>query len=458
MTDRWLDLRLGDAARKIGSGATPKGGKEAYLDQGPFALIRSQNVYNDHFSFPGLAYINDEQARALSNVAVEPADVLLNITGDSVARCAQVDPSVLPARVNQHVAIIRTDLSRLDARFLRYYLISPTVQQHLHQLASAGATRPALTKAMLESLSVFAPASVAQQRAIASILGALDDKIELNRKMSATLEAMARAIFTSWFVDFDPVRAKSAGRDTGLAPEIDALFPNTFEESSIGHVPTGWTLKALSDVTTETLGGDWGETKPTSKKPVPTLCMRGTDIPSIQDGGLGRMPVRYVSESSIAKRALIAGDIIIEISGGTPTQSTGRCAFISGDLLARFDVHLAYSNFCRVIRSASPDLSIYFYRLLRLKYSQDDFFQFENGTSGIKNLDLKFLSRSLFFAMPPKSLLSVFNNTYQTILKKQQLNGAENDVLADIRDALLPKLISGELRVSDAERILGMSA
>ena len=195
--------RLGDVCEKIGSGATPRGGSEVYLSSG-VSLIRSQNVYNDGFKEDGLAYINNEHAKELENVTVKPDDVLLNITGDSVARVCQVPEEILPARVNQHVAIIRPRKDVLDARYLRYFLISPEMQQHMLSLASAGATRQALTKGMIEAFEVPAP-PLPEQKAIASILGSLDDKIELNKKMNETLEAMARAIFKSWFVDFDPI-------------------------------------------------------------------------------------------------------------------------------------------------------------------------------------------------------------------------------------------------------------
>ena len=137
---------LGEVCTKIGSGATPRGGKKTYLQEGPFALIRSQNVYNDGFHHDGLAFISDEQADDLRNVKLAEEDVLLNITGDSVARVCQVDPTILPARVNQHVAIVRPDPAKLDARFLRYYLVSPHVQSILLSWADSGSTRKALTQ------------------------------------------------------------------------------------------------------------------------------------------------------------------------------------------------------------------------------------------------------------------------------------------------------------------------
>lgn len=148
------NLRLGEVCSKIGSGATPRGGKNGYLESGRFALIRSQNVLNSGFEKAGLAFISDEQARRLDGVSVEARDVLLNITGDSVARVCQVAKDVLPARVNQHVAIIRPDPDMLDPQFLRYFMVQPSFQDFLLSMASSGATRNALTKGMIEDFEI----------------------------------------------------------------------------------------------------------------------------------------------------------------------------------------------------------------------------------------------------------------------------------------------------------------
>ncbi len=238
MGGEWTTFRLGDVCPKIGSGATPRGGSSVYLDSGEIALVRSQNIYNDGFHRDGVVYLTCQHAAELANVEVVEQDVLLNITGDSVARVCQIDPGILPARVNQHVAIIRPDPERLWSRFLRYFLVSPEMQVHMLSLAGAGATRNALTKGMIESFEVPAPSDVQDQRAIAHILGTLDDKIELNRRMSETLEAMARAFFKSWFVDFNPVRAKMnlpspsgrgvGGEGTKPVPRANAPIPTQF--------------------------------------------------------------------------------------------------------------------------------------------------------------------------------------------------------------------------------------
>ena len=252
----WHEIALGQVCSKIGSGATPRGGKEVYVEQGPYALIRSQNVYNDGFRRDGLAFIGKHHADELRNVEVLEGDVLLNITGDSVARVCQVAPDVLPARVNQHVAIIRPDSVNLNATYLHYYLLSPIMQTMLLSWAGSGGTRNAITKGMIESLVIPLP-SLAEQLAISHFLGTLDEKIELNRRVNETLEAMVRALFKSWFVDFEPVRAKMEGRwrrdesFLGLPVKHYDLFPDRLVDSELGEVPEGWEVKALEEVASE---------------------------------------------------------------------------------------------------------------------------------------------------------------------------------------------------------------
>ena len=164
-----MKCKLADICIKIGSGATPRGGKEAYCDKG-ISLIRSQNILDFTFSNDGLAFINDEQAAKLNNVEVFDGDVLLNITGDSVARACMMDSAFLPARVNQHVAIVRGKKDCVLNRYLLYFL--QWKKEYLLQLASAGATRNALTKGMIEQLVIDLP-SIDKQKKIVALLGGL---------------------------------------------------------------------------------------------------------------------------------------------------------------------------------------------------------------------------------------------------------------------------------------------
>ena len=184
----WETRKLRDLCKKMGSGATPRGGKESYLDEGPYALIRSQNVLDFFFSHDGLALIDERQADELGNVELQTRDVLLNITGDSVARVCQVPDGLLPARVNQHVSIVRADSSKLVPEYLKYFLLNPSFKSYMLGLASVGGTRNALTKGMIEDFEIDLP-PVATQRRIADILSALDEKIELNRQTNPLCHA-----------------------------------------------------------------------------------------------------------------------------------------------------------------------------------------------------------------------------------------------------------------------------
>jgi type I restriction enzyme S subunit len=182
----------------VGSGSTPRGGDTVYQESG-VAFIRSQNIYNGQFAMDGLAYLDEQHADQLKGVTVESGDVLLNITGDSVARSCRVPDEVLPARVNQHVAIIRPKPDEFDSRFLGYFFISPFMQNTMLSLAGSGGTRKALTKQMIEHFDVPRPPRPVQTR-IADILSAYDDLIENNRRRMALLEAAARQLYREWFV------------------------------------------------------------------------------------------------------------------------------------------------------------------------------------------------------------------------------------------------------------------
>ena len=183
-------MRLGDVCTKIGSGATPKGGKEAYKPSG-IPLIRSQNVLDWSFTSNGLAFVDEGQAAALANVEVEPRDILLNITGDSVARACMVPDWCTPARVNQHVSIVRPGPD-LDPTFLLCFLQSS--KPLLLKLASSGATRNALTKGMIGDLEIELP-NIETQRAIASLIGQIQQKIVLNQQTNDYLAELGDALF-----------------------------------------------------------------------------------------------------------------------------------------------------------------------------------------------------------------------------------------------------------------------
>lgn len=183
----WPITTLGKVCVKIGSGATPRGGRDSYQLSG-IPLIRSQNVLDFAFSEDGLAFIDGKQAKQLDNVIMKPDDVLINITGDSIARVCKAPVEYLPARVNQHVSIIRADLKKADPNFLLYYL--QYQKPHLLSLGSSGGTRNALTKQMLEDLPIPLP-PLSIQQAIGCTLASLDEKIASNKKINHHLASIS---------------------------------------------------------------------------------------------------------------------------------------------------------------------------------------------------------------------------------------------------------------------------
>ena len=428
--NNWITLLLGDVCTKIGSGATPRGGKEVYDKSGSISLIRSQNVYNCSFKRDGIAYITDEQARRLSNVEVQLNDVLLNITGDSVARTCQVSLDVLPARVNQHVAIIRPDPYKLSALFLRYFLVCPKTQSMLLSWAGSGGTRNALTKGMIESFQIRVPEDVTEQEAIARILGTLDDKIESNRRMNETLEGMSRALFKSWFVDFDPVRAKMERRDTGLPRDIADLFPDRLVASELGEIPEGWAMKPLSDVANFLNGlalQKFPANNPADSLPVIKIAELRNGITDKSDKASSGIPDKYIVRD---------GDFIFSWSGS---------------LLAKFWTEGEGALNQHLFKVTSDRYPPWFYAAW-IQIHLNEFRRiaaFKATTMGhIQRNHLQ----SAITTCPPDNVINKLGVAIEPLIKSTIENQIRSRTLADLRQTLLPKLISGELRVNDISR------
>lgn len=406
--------KLIDICLKIGSGATPRGGKEAYCDEG-ISLIRSQNVLDFVFSHNGLAHINEQQADKLSNVEVKPQDILLNITGDSVARACAVDARVLPARVNQHVAIIRPDEDKVLSSYILFFL--QMIKPYLLQIAAGGATRNALTKSMIENLELDVP-DILSQKKIVAVLDDIQEKIRENKEINKNLKQQAQAIFKEWFID---------------NPENNE-----------------WSTGTFSELIKSTLNGDWGKEAPTGNNTEKVYCIRGADIPEVKAGNKGKMPTRYILPKNFATKQLTAGDIVVEISGGSPTQSTGRCTAITQSLLDRYDSGMVCTNFCKAMKP-KEGYSLFIYYYWQYLYGKGVFFSYENGTTGIKNLDFSGFIETETILIPPVDKVIAFDDYCKTIFNQIFANGKQNEHLAVLRDTLLPKLMSGELDVSDID-------
>ena len=379
-------VKLAEICEKIGSGATPLGGKEAYCDDG-VSLVRSQNVLDFFFSKDGLAFINDEQAQKLSNVEVHSGDVLLNITGDSVARACIMDDDYLPARVNQHVAIIRGDAHKILNHYILYYL--QWQKDYLLQLASAGATRNALTKTMIEQLELELP-KLDEQKRIVAVLDSLQSKIQLNQKINDHLEQQARTLYAKMFLN-----------------------------SSNNNVTTG----TLSDIAVITMG----------QSPSGSSYNEDGDGEVFYQGRAEfgfRFPKRRLFTTE-PKRMAEPGDVLLSVRAPV------------GDL------NVAYERCCigrglGAIHSKTGHSSFVLYTIFALR-SQLDVFNGEGTVFGSINRDAL---NAIPVDIPLVTQIDQFEAVAHPIDELIRTNYEENCRLEAIRDSLLPKLMSGEIDVS----------
>lgn len=211
-----------------------------------------------------------------------------------------------------------------------------------------------------------------------------------------------------------------------------------------------WTSGTFSDLVISTLGGDWGKEKETGNYTEQVYCIRGADIPEVKAGNKGKMPTRFILPKNYATKQLVADDIVVEISGGSPTQSTGRVASISQSLLDRYDKGMVCTNFCRALKP-KDGYTMFIYYYWQYLYDRGIFFLYENGTTGIKNLDINGFLENEEIILPPKDLVDEFDEFCQITFNEIYKNGINTEKLEEIRDVLLPCLMSGELDVSELE-------
>ena len=448
--------KLKDLCLKIGSGATPKGGNNVYLDKGNYSLIRSQNIYNEGFSEQGIVYISDADAKKLENVDVKEDDILINITGDSVARVSLPNKKYLPARVNQHVSILRANPEKLDFKFLKYVLVEKSMQEYLLTLASSGATRNALTKAMLENIEIDLP-SLNDQKRISNFLLKFDEKIQLNTQINQTLEQIAQALFKSWFVDFDPVRAKVQALSDGLSleqaelaamqaisgktpEELTALlqtqpdryaelaetakaFPCEMVEVDGVEVPKGWEVKALDEIANYQNGLALQKFRPEDDEPFLPVVKIAQLRQGYADG-------EEKAKASIKPECIIDnGDVIFSWSGSLLVD-----IWCGGK--AALNQHLF-----KVTSKRYPKWFYYFYTKYHLAEFQRIAYDKAVTMGHIKREHLS----AAKCIVPNDELLA--NKTLENILGKIIFNRLENFNLQNTRDLLLPRLLNGEMQL-----------
>ncbi len=344
--------------------------------------------------------------------------------------------------VNQGANIVRFN-NKIDQRFIVYWCNGPIYRSYIKR-HHVGSTQIHIRKDDFLDAPLFMP-PLPEQRAIAHILGTLDDKIELNRKMNETLEAMARAIFKSWFVDFDPVRAKAEGRDTGLPKEIADLFPDSFEESELGdasaplgtRVPKGWEVKTIGDIS-EIVGGSTPSTKesrywidgthywatPKDLSDLKTHVLFGTERKITDDGLL-----------QIASGLLPQGTVLL--------SSRAPIGYLA---ISEIPVAINQGFIAMLPKNNVSNLFLLFWA----EWAQEEIVSRANGSTFLEISKSNF--RPIPLVAPSDPIFNAYEEIARPIYNRLICSVRESHNLATMRDALLPKLISGEIRVKDANR------
>lgn len=392
-----LKTRIGEIATKVGSGSTPKGGKNSYKG-GEVALIRSQNVRDMYFDYNGLAYINDEQAQELDNVEVKSGDILFNITGDSIARCCIVPDDVLPARVNQHVAIIRTP--SIDSHYLMYKLQS--LKSYLLSISHGGSSRNAITKKGLENIEIKIPRDANN---ISRLLDALSDKVINNNNIVKQLNLIAKTIYDYWFLQFEFPNEEGK-------PYKSSGGKMVWNEELQRDIPEGWGSVKLKDVIVE---------NPKSK-------IKVGDVKNI-----GEVPF-FTSGAEI----LSTNDSIV--SGLNCYLNTGGNADVK-----YYYGEASYSTDTWCITAEDGMKYILPFILDKIKPSMDKvFFQ---GT-GLRHLQ-KNLLREYSLCIPDNDVLKKFEKIARDVFVQQHNLLAENRKLESLKEFLLPLLMNGQVTVGE---------
>ena len=400
---------LGTLCNRVTSGGTPKSSIADYYDGGIPWLntkeVHFNRIYQTERTISELG-LNNSAAKWIA-----PHSVIVAMYG---ATAGNVAVNLNPLTTNQACCNLEINEARADYRFIYYFL--KLQYRKLSSLANGGAQQN-LNAQLIKHFEVFLP-KLDVQKKIADILWTLDDKIELNKRINDNLQQQAQALFKKWFID-----------------NPDAAL---------------WQEGTFSDLIEKTISGDWGKDTLSGNNTEMVYCIRGADIPEVRAGNKGKMPIRYILPKNFASKQLVNGDIVVEISGGSPTQSTGRAAAISSSLLARYDKGMVCTNFCKALKPITG-YSMYVYHYWQYLYNRGVFFLYENGTTGIKNLDISGFIETEPILLAPAELIKKFDTFCQSVFSMVYANGLESEQLALVRDTLLPKLMSSEIDVSDIQ-------
>ena len=419
--EEWKEYQLKDVTTILGDGLH---GTPEYDDNGTVFFINGNNLVNGKIEIKDSTkrVSKDEANKYKKNLTERTILVSINGTIGNVAKYKGEACILGKSACYFNVA------DNFDLNFIYYVVASQQFKDSMTRLAT-GTTIKNVSLETMRNYSFPAP-SINEQKRISAVLSSLDSKIELNRRINDNLEQQAQALFKSWFVDFEPFK------------------DGKFVESEMGMIPEEWKVASLKELVFNTNSGDWGKEEPTGNYTVRVYCMRGADFPEVKEGNIGKMPIRYILQKNFDNKALKHGNMIVEISGGSPTQSTGRAVLIDKIFIDYCENALVCTNFCRSL-TIREKYALFFFLTWQCLYDKKVMFIYENGSNGLKNLNLNDLLEKETIVIPPLEIIERFNLLTAKLFELKYFNGSETARLNQIRDTLLPRLMSGELKIND---------
>jgi type I restriction enzyme, S subunit len=404
MVGEWTTARLAEVAAGIQTG--PFGSQlhaSDYVASG-VPVVMPTNIRDRRIDREGINYIRDEDANRLSRHRLRQNDLVFSRRGE-VDKCALVTQDTVDWLCGTGCLLVRPDDTKCDPAFLSFHISAPETRDWLNQHA-VGLVMLNLNTEILSNIPLNLP-PLTEQRRIADLLGSLDDKIELNRRKAATLDEMARALFKNWFVDFEPVRAKDEGRSTGLPAATAAIFPNQFGK---GGNPEGWGTARLGSLIELVYG-----------RSLKADVRRNGQVPVY--GSNGRV--------GLHDQALVEGPGIVVGRKGNP----GTVTYTQEPF---FPIDTTFY--------VAPRRSVgmpYLYYLMKRARLED-----RGGDSAVPGLN-RDAAYSIEVVAPPDDVCAFFSQICDPLLLRMAAYHSESETLASLRDTLLPKLISGKLRIND---------
>jgi type I restriction enzyme, S subunit len=434
MAGEWNQTTLGSIAVKDGYGLVdgPFGSNlpaSCYTQNG-IPVIRGSNLTlgTSRFRADEFVFVSEETAQRLERSLCRPFDIIFTKKGTLGQTGLVPDGGPFDLYLlSSNQMKLTVDQRQADPLYVYYFVSSPdSIRKIIQDSEATGVPKTNVT--YLRTFPIILP-PLPEQKAIAHILGTLDDKIELNRKTNETLEAIAKALFKSWFVDFDPVRAKAEGRPTGLPAEISDLFPDSFEDSELGEIPRGWKVESIYSISDVVYGAPFSSSLFNTKG-------EGTPIARIRDL-VSECPDISTTEVHPKGVMIRPGDIVVGMDGEFRAYLWGGSDCWMNQRVCKFIPRSGYSSCFVRLSILKP--------LMGVEISETATTVIHIGKNDIDSFKV---------VIPTPGVMTVFNNCgdniYQAVVTAKQ----EIRSLSSLRDSLLPKLISGELRVPDAEALV----